>query len=186
VLAELNLINLCMKPLTIAAFTFCSLVMTACTDKTAAPVTTRLATVYESFESVEDDMGPPPPEFRSPYKSVPEWLNKLCKGEKPAKPIDKYRFALFESPDEYVLSLTGTNTTEVSDRRSETHIEFTPKNMYYRVPAKDHKNLTRDQLLQNLTKQFDEFINSEKFRTSFFAEAKSIDTDWKGKVWSHK
>lgn len=148
------------------------------------PEENTFVTVHGSFESVEDDMGPPPQDFESPYKSIPEWLNKLCEGKKPAKPIDNFRFALFEGKDEYELSLTGTNTTEVSDRRSETHIEFTPENMYYRVPAEDHKNLTRDQLLQNLTKQFDEFIKSEKFRTSFFAEAKSIDLTWKGQVWS--
>ena len=175
-----------MKILTIAALVFCSLIITNCKNRNPAP--TKITRVVEnvSFESVEEDMGPPPPDFKSPYKSVPEWLNKLCDGEKPAKPIDNYRFSLFESPGKYVLSLTGTTTTEISDRSSETHIEFAPKDMYYLVPKKDHKDLTREEFLEHLTKQFNEFINSEKFKKSFFAEAKSIDLDWKGQIWSRK
>jgi hypothetical protein len=175
-----------MKLSLIAALIFYSLMLTACKNKSMALEKSTMVVQELSYESVEDDMGPPPEEFKSPYKSVPEWLNKLCDGEKPAKPIDKYHFSLFESPGEYVLSLTGTKTTEISERRSETHIEFTPENMYYRVPEKDHKNTTRKELLQNLSKQFDDFFKSEKFRNSFFAEAESVVLDWRGENPSHK
>jgi hypothetical protein len=90
---------------------------------------------------------------------------------------------LFESVDNYTLCLYGTNTKEQGSD-SVTSIDFRPSNMYYRLPENENKNLTRETLLSNLTVQLRNFTETELFKTSFLAQAKSIIVSFNGqKIW---
>lgn len=136
------------------------------------------------FTSEEDVPTPPPPGFTSKFKTLQEWLSNICNTEKPRKAGLVYNFGLFEAPNEYILVLTGTNNYEKAQTHSVTLIEFEPKNMYFTLPENEYKGLTQEQIRSRLTKQLEEFTNTEQFKHSFFHEAKSVTTDWKGEIWT--
>ncbi|MBB2147047.1 hypothetical protein GM921_16200 [Pedobacter sp. LMG 31464] len=142
--------------------------------------------IHGSFTVEEDDFEPPPPEFISRFKTVNEWLSFIADNEKPKKTIMNYDINVFEGEDDYTLALTGTNTYEISNTYQRIKIEYTPNQMYFNLPKSEHKGLTKEQVFEHLTDQLNKFISSAKFKNSFFTEAKSITTGWKGKIWSSK
>jgi hypothetical protein len=138
------------------------------------------------FTSEEDMPEPPSPGFTSKFKSLQEWLLNICDTENPKNAHLTYNFGLFESPNEYILVLTGVNKYDKDQYNSITRIEFEPANMYFTLPANQYKGLTLEQVRERLSIQLKDFTKTEKFRQSFFQEAKSITTDWKGEIWKGK
>lgn len=137
-----------------------------------------------SFTSEDDVATPPPPGFTSGFTNLEEWLVNICNDRKPQKPIDTYRFALFERQDAYILCFSGENTYEESKTHTATRIDFAPKDMYFQLPGEEYKNLGREEVLERLTFQLKEFVESDQFKQSFLREAKTITTDWAGEIWS--
>lgn len=136
------------------------------------------------FTSEEDDPGPPPPAFMSRFNSLEEWLFNVCNEKKPKKPIGTYSFALFEGENNFTLCLTGINTYELSKYHTQTRIDFAPTDMYFTLPQSECIGLKREQVLERITSQLKKFTTTDKFNHSFFSEAKSIASDWKGEIWS--
>lgn len=136
------------------------------------------------FNEEVDDVPPPPPGLVSNFKSLQDWLFKICDRDKPGKSIMTYNFGLFESPGNYTIFLVGLNQYEKKNSLI-TRIEFEPKSMYFRLPETEYKNLNREQLVDKLTAQLKDFTKTEKFKTSFLAKAKSITTDFKGEIWKN-
>jgi len=134
---------------------------------------------------LEDVMEPPPPSLISKFKTVQDWLVNICDKDKLQKPIEKYRFGLFESPNDYTLFLVGVNTYDEGKNRSSTRIEFEPTNMYFKLPKSYYENLNRDQLLDKLTSQLKNFANTRKFKASFFTKATIVIFETNGlTIWS--
>lgn len=144
----------------------------------------RLVTQDVELTEEVDDVPPPLPGQTSNYKNVQEWLFKICDKEKPAKSITTYNFGLFESPGNYTIFLVGLNKYGTA-QHSVTRIEFEPTRMYFQLPKSEYENLNREHLLTKLTSQLKDFTKTEKFKTSFFAKAKTITTDFNGKIWSN-
>lgn len=137
------------------------------------------------FEVVEDDVEPPPPHLLSQFKTLQDWLHNICEKDKPQKPIAKYKFGLFESPNDYTLVLVGENTYTEEKNRSVTRIEFAPANMYFKLPEMYYENLSRQQLLDKLASQLKEFANTKEFKTSFFTKANTVVFETNGQtIWS--
>lgn len=68
-------------------------------------------TVHEvTLQVVEDGIEPPPPHLTTKFKSLQDWLINICDNDKPKKSISKYKFELFESPNNYTIALIGVNT----------------------------------------------------------------------------
>lgn len=132
-----------------------------------------------TFEDIVDDVPPPPPHLTSNFKTLQDWLFSICDTEKPEKSIATYNFGLFESPDDHVIFLVGLNKY-YKENTSVTRIEFEPSKMYFQLPKSEYKNLNREQLLDKLTFQLKVFTNTETFKASFLAKAKSITTDFRG------
>jgi hypothetical protein len=134
---------------------------------------------------VENDVEPPPLHLISEFKTLHEWLLNIYENDKPQKLITKYRFGLFESPNDYTLFLVGVNTYEEEQNRSITRVEFVPENMYFRLPETYYNSLNREQLLDKLTFQLKDLLNTEKFETSFLAKANIVVFDTNGEtIWS--
>ncbi len=144
----------------------------------------RIITTQLSFTLEEDDFEPPPIGFVSRFKTTNEWLSFITDHEKPTTTIANYDILVFESEDDYILALIGTNTYHISDFHQRVKIEYMPPEMYFNLPKTEHRGLTRDQVFELLTNQINQFISSGKFKNSFFTQAKSITTGWKGKIWS--
>ena len=137
------------------------------------------------FESVENDIEPPPPYFTSKFKTLQDWLLNICDNDKSQKSIAKYKLGLFESANDYTLFLVGVNTYDEDKNRSVTHIEFEPTNMYFKIPQTYYENLNREQLLVKLTSQLKDFAKTEKFKTSFFTKANIVVFETNGQIiWS--
>lgn len=133
-------------------------------------------------EVIEDGIEPPPPHLTLQFKTLQDWLLNICGNDKPQKPIAKYKFGLFESPDDYTLYLVGVNSYEEGNYRSLTRIEFEPANMYFKLPENYFKNLNRDQLLDKLIGQLKDFTNTKNFKTSFFTKADVIVFETNGEI----
>lgn len=144
----------------------------------------KTAVIQGTFTVEEDDIGPPPPNFVSRFKTMNEWLTFIVENEKPNKAISDYNIDVFEGAHDYTLCLTGVNTYDVSKSYQRIKIEFEPSEMYFPIPLNEHKGLTRAQVFDYISGQLNEFITSNKFKNSFLAEAKSVTTGWKGKIWS--
>ena len=109
----------------------------------------------------------------------------ICNTEKPKKSITTYNFDLFEGETDYTVCLTGTNTYDISEYKSQTKIEFEPKEMYFSLPQNEYRGLKRKEVLDMLTSQLKEFFTTETFRKSFLHEANFIK-NWEGEVWPLK
>lgn len=144
-------------------------------------------TIVQSISSVntEEDVEPPPPKFSTKYKNIEEWLTDICTNDKPLKAISNYTIGLFELEDGYVLFLVGTNDYEIDKTHSETHNDFMPANMYFKIPKTYYDNLTRDAVLQKLVLDLTNFTNTNTFKNSFFTKSNQIifQTDGK-KIWT--
>ena len=137
-------------------------------------------TLYDIVDEVE----PPPSDLTSNFKTLQEWLIRICDEEKPEKSIANYNFGLFESPDDNTIYLVGVNKYNKGDT-SQTRIEFEPSNMYFRLPNSEYKSLSRDQLLNKLTDQLKTFAKTDKFKSSFLSKANAIVFESNGqKIWS--
>lgn len=135
-----------------------------------------------TLQVVEDEIEPPPPHLITKFKSLQEWLTDIFENDKPKKSIAKYKFALFESPNNYTIALIGVNTYNERQNRSVTRIEFEPANMYFKLPEKEFENLNRSQLTDKLTSQLKDLANTERFRNSFFTKANVVDLETNGQI----
>lgn len=152
------------------------------TVKEQAKINNKVSKVEVSEEV--DEVEPPPPILASNFKNLQAWLNQICDSEKTQKSISTFNFGLFESVDNYTIFLVGLNEYD-TEQSSVSRIEFKPSNMYFRLPKKEYENLNRKQVVARLTLQLKDFTKTKKFKTSFFAKAKSITTDFSGEIWRH-
>ena len=157
----------------------------ACSQKTKKE-SDKVEVKEVTLVDIVDDVPPPPPDLTPKFKTLQDWLFSICDGEKPKKPIANYDFELFESTDDNVISLVGINKYDNKDT-SYTRIEFEPSNVYFQLPKSEYENLNREELLNKLTLQLKGFINTEKFKTSFLANADNVKVSLNGKlIWSNK
>lgn len=126
-----------------------------------------------TLTEIEDDIEPPPPDLKTDFKSVQEWLFAVCDGGKPDKSIKFFNLGLFESSDGNTLYLAGINKYE-DGHTTHTLIEFEPSNMYCSLSQDWYGGLSREQLLIRLTDELKAFTQSEKFLNSFLASADAI------------
>ena len=129
-----------------------------------------------------------PIRIKSKFKTLDEWLNALCDNKKPEKHIEEFVFNYYESSGKYTLHCRGINNyREVGTNtiKDFVRIEFKPKNMYFRLPHKEYRNLDRQQVNERISNLLKEFVQTEKFKTSYLAEADAIVTSYNGeKIWT--
>lgn len=140
-------------------------------------------TEYGVIREEVEEVSPPPPGPTSNFKTLEEWLFNICDKEKPEKSITTYIFGLFESADDYTIFLVGINKYD-KGQDSVTRIDFEPSNMYYPLSKSENKNLTQEQVQDQLTTLLRDFIKTDKFKNSFLAKAYSITVEFYGMIWS--
>ena len=80
--------------------------------------------------------------------------------------------------------LVGLNTKEEDKYNSITTIDFQPADSYFKIPTSQTEGHTRDQVIKKINNELNEFLKSEKFKSSFLINANSIHTDFSGEIWS--
>jgi len=129
-------------------------------------------------ESIED-VQPPPYNLESTFLTMKDWLLDICDSQNPKKRITDYALGIFESPEENIIFLVGLNK-----HGDKTVISFKPYHMYYPLQKSEYGELNRDQLINKLTIQLQEFTESQKFNSSFLCQANSILLNGTTKIWS--
>ena len=163
---------------------FASLIMACSQKKKTESGKVEIKEEKITLYDIVDDVGPPPPDLTSNFKSLQDWLVSISEDKKPKKSIANFEFGLFESQDDYTIFLVGLNTYNEGDT-SYTRIEFEPSNMYFQLPKGEYRDLNRDKLLNRLISQLKDFTDTEKFKTSFFTEADKITFASNGQtIWS--
>jgi hypothetical protein len=122
--------------------------------------------------------------IKSKFKTIADWLTSICNGKKPDATISEFDIDLGlrqchvkegvvnDKPDnEYIVSLYGVNTSLDEKNQSYTRIEFWPSTMYFKFPKKQYKDLTYEQMKNELTEQIKKFILKEEFRNSFLSQS---------------
>lgn len=137
--------------------------------------------VHGEFSEIYDDLESPPPYLDSKFNTIADWLRNMCEHDKPEKQITRFNFGLFESADDYTLTLRGENTYEYA-KYSRIRIEFTPVYTYFRLPKSYHELLDRDRLLVDLKAELTEFTKTKIFQSSFFTEADEVVFETTGDV----
>jgi hypothetical protein len=122
---------------------------------------------------VVDDIPPPPEDLASKFKTLQEWLYSICDNRNPKKSITNFNFGLFESPGNNIIYLASINKYNKGDTFC-TRIEVESRNMYFKLPSTEYKNLNRDQLLNKLTDQLKTFANTDKLCTVLLTGVKLI------------
>jgi hypothetical protein len=138
---------------------------------------------------VEDIVEEPtiPMHIKSKFKTLQDWLYNICDNDEPKKSIQKFNINIIHSEPsgDYAICLWGVNTYNEGKNRSVTRIDFTPTNMYFKIPKKEYKNLTQEQLKLELTSQLKDFAKSEKFRNSYLTKANAIIMEFSGEsIWT--
>lgn len=149
----------------------------------------QVITVSSKFIVEEDDIEPPPPDLTHRFATMSDWLTHIIDHDTPDRKIAKYNLVVFETENVakekgYSLCLTGENTYNVNDTLQKVRIEFTPAEMYFTLPEKEHEGLTRTQVFEKLTAQVNQFINTRKFKNSYLARARNFTTSWNGKIYT--
>lgn len=151
--------------------------------------------VIMTHTSEEPVIPPPPPtlgssEYTSKFKTLKEWFFHLCDAEKPQQDSLSYDFGIYqtlnpstnEPTDECMISLVGSVTYNENPNHSVTKIKFEPKEMFFTLPIEDCEGLTLTQIQSRVIKQLTEFTRTEKFKHSFFQNAKEIELSGR-KIW---
>jgi hypothetical protein len=140
--------------------------------------------VFKSSVEMEE---PPPPGFKSKFKSLTQWLTAVANGNQPRKMISKFGIGLFEAPDSYTLSLTGINTYNEGVNLQSTRIDYTPRDMYCDLQKSYYQNLNREQLLAKIVAELKSFTQTSAFKNSFLAKADNMVLETNGEViWTKK
>ncbi len=130
-----------------------------------------------------------PMRIKSKFKTLKDWLIDICNNDKPEKQIAEYQFNYYwDESGNYTLFLKGVNCYEERGNdyiTTNERIEFTPSNMYFKLPKGEYKNLDKKETEEKITSQLKDFLNTEVFKASFFVNANTITTTYNGEtIWS--
>ncbi len=152
----------------------------------------RITVQYVSIEDIIQDDADNldfPKHVKPKFKTTEEWLFQVCANKKPKVKITEFDFNFMESDGgRLTIFVVGVNRYQQRVNNITKHIEhndFKPKDMYFNLTISDYKNLNKEQLKEKLTTQLKEFTQTEKFKTSYLAEADAIVTSYNGeKIWT--
>lgn len=157
--------------------------LAGCKDKHRIVVVTDVKLESVRTDSNQEPPPPPPPlvegqssPTRSSYGTFQEWLNQLCKKERPGNSIIAYNFGIFETATGYTVYLIGSRTFDSKDQDWATNKDFEPKDEYFPLPGAQYKKLAPQKVRQKIKAQLLEFTETDEFKNSFFAKAKAITT----------
>ena len=143
---------------------------------------TEVVLEHISETEVADLVPPPPPGSTTNFNTLHEWLNHLSAAEQPGDSIVVYHFGLFEAPGTYILYMVGSKEYR-EDQTELRRIHFEPSAMYYPLSESKYKGQRREQVIAHITAQLKAYSRTSAFRTSFFARARAITSDFSGRIW---
>jgi len=126
---------------------------------------------------------PPPPGFKSPFKTLREWLVQLCNELPPQKPVSEYQFQLCYSSTESLIAFYGEHYS-IEEGVPTERITFQPAHVFFPLPKNIYRKLSYSQLKETLYKELKEFTKTSEFKNSFLSKSYSINSNFAGEIWS--
>jgi hypothetical protein len=115
------------------------------------------------------------------------WLNSICNGNKPEKPIAEFKislsFSTFPKPLRHSLTLYGVNRYQIEANHVVTRIDFQPTNMTLWLPPEEYEDLSYEHTKEKVGADLQTFMETERFKSSFLSDSK-ISTGFSGVIWS--
>ncbi len=104
------------------------------------------------------------------------WIENISQSEKIDNSIIGFNFGLFETTDGFEMYLIGSKTFDIDDEDWATNEDFEPKQKYFQFGKDFSSNKDWQDIQKYSEKLVQEYVNSDKFNTSIFANAKGITT----------
>jgi hypothetical protein len=105
-----------------------------------------------------------------------EWLENINQTETVDTSIKGFNFGLIETTNGFEMYLIGSKIFDLDDEDWATNVDFEPKQKYFQFGKYFSTNKDWQDILKISEKLILNYVNSNKFRTSIFANAKGITT----------
>lgn len=109
-------------------------------------------------------------------KTFMEWLENSNEIENVDNLIIGFNFGLIETTNGFEMYLIGSKSFEVDDEDWATNVDFEPKQKYFQFGKEFSADKDWQDILKISEKLIRNYVDSEKFKTSLFANAKGITT----------
>lgn len=109
-------------------------------------------------------------------KNFIEWLENSNEFENVDNSIIGFNFGLIETTNGFEMYLIGSKTFDKDDEDWATNVDFEPKQKYFQFGKEFSANKDWQDILKISEKLIRNYVDSEKFKTSLFANAKGITT----------
>jgi hypothetical protein len=105
-----------------------------------------------------------------------EWIEKINEIETVDNSIIGFNFGLFETTNGFEMYLIGSKTFDKDDVDWATNVDFEPKQKYFQFGKEFSADKDWQEILKISETLIFNYVSSEKFKTSIFANAKGITT----------
>jgi hypothetical protein len=105
-----------------------------------------------------------------------EWIEKINENETVDNSIIGFNFGLFETTNGFEMYLIGSKTFDKDDEDWATNVDFEPKQKYFQFGKEFSADKDWQEILKITETLIFNYVSSEKFKTSIFANAKGITT----------
>jgi hypothetical protein len=105
-----------------------------------------------------------------------EWIEKINENETVDNSIIGFNFGLFETTNGFEMYLIGSKTFDKDDEDWATNVDFEPKQKYFQFGKEFSADKDWQEILKITETLIFNYVSSEKFKTSIFANARGITT----------
>ncbi len=105
-----------------------------------------------------------------------EWIENINEIETVDNSIIGFNFGLFETTNGFEMYLIGSKTFDKDDEDWATNVDFEPKQKYFQFGKEFSADKNWQEILKISETLIFNYVSSEKFKTSIFANAKGITT----------
>jgi hypothetical protein len=105
-----------------------------------------------------------------------EWLENINQTETVDNSIKGFNFGLIETTHGFEMYLIGSKIFDKDDEDWAINVDFKPKHKYFQYGKEFSTNKDWQDILKISEKLILNYVNSNKFKTSIFANAKGITT----------
>lgn len=105
-----------------------------------------------------------------------EWIEKINEIETVDNSIIGFNFGLFETTNGFEMYLIGSKTFDTDNEDWATNVDFEPKQKYFQFGKEFSAGKDWQETLKISETLIFNYVSSEKFKTSIFANAKGITT----------
>ncbi|MGV3527505.1 MAG: hypothetical protein ACO1OO_01310 [Flavisolibacter sp.] len=165
----------------VGLFLFTVIFMTTGKTQTFDTVVVEQIAVSEIDESDFMMLAPPPNNFKSPYKSVSDWLKHLSAVASPSPKEMVYTFGFFKSPQQYIMYLQPKRAF----KNTPAPLESTAL-VYHSESIENFSMLEWDGVNDRLNSEVKEYLDTEAFKNSKLSEARLIFSEYNDEIlWIH-